>query len=142
MKTRTHIIVMCGLLTLLSGTALSANDGDLKFVAPFSFAAGSKALPAGTYRVSVATLGQGVLAIRGASSAFVLSPNPESANNTESPYLVFNRYHDRYFLRVVRYADRTYALSETMQEREAATSRHGMTASAPETVAVQAAAGE
>jgi hypothetical protein len=131
---------MCGLLTLLSGAALRANEGDLKFVAPFSFAAGSKTLPAGSYRLSVATAVQGVLAIRGArAGAFVVSPKPESDNTAASPELVFHRYRDQYFLRVVRYADRSYALPETTQEREASTRRHGMQASLPEVVVIQAA---
>ena len=143
MKTRTYVLVMCGLLTLLSGAALSANEGDLKFVVPFSFATGAKTLPAGTYRVSLTTPVQGILAIRGVhAGAFLVSPKPESEKSAESPRLVFNRYRDQYFLRVVRYADRSYALPETMQEREASTRRNGMHASIPEVVAVQAAVAE
>ena len=139
MKTRIHVLVICGLLTLLSGAALTANEGDLKFVVPFSFAAGSKTLPAGTYRVSPATPVPGVLAVRGArAGAFLVSPKPESDNAAASPRLVFNRYRDQYFLRVVRYADRSYTLPETMQEREASTRRNGMQASIPEVVAIQA----
>ena len=139
MKTRTYVLVMCGLLTLLSGATLSANEGDLKCVVRFSFAAGSKTLPAGSYRVSVATPVRGVLAIRGArAGAFLVSPKPESDNATASPRLVFNRYRDQYFLRVVRYADRSYALPETMQEREASTGRNRMQALPPEVVAIQA----
>src|SRR5262245_55902007 len=115
MKTRTYVLVMCGLLTLVSGAALKANEGDLKFVVPFTFAAGVKLLPAGMYRVSPASSVQGVLAIRGArGGAFLVSPKPESDNRAESPRLVFNRYRDQYFLRVVRYADRSYTLPETM----------------------------
>ena len=96
MKTRTYVLVMCGLLTLLSGAALSANEGDLKFVVPFSFATGAKTLPAGTYRVSLATPVQGILAIRGVrAGAFLVSPKPESEKSAESPRPVFNRYHDQ-----------------------------------------------
>ena len=94
---------------------------------------------AGAYRVSLTTPVPGVLAIRGAhAGAFLVSPKPESDNATASPRLVFNRYRDQYFLRVVRYADRSYTLPETMQEREASTRRNGMQASIPEVVAIQA----
>ena len=139
MKIRTHVLVLCGLLTVQASATLRADEGDLRFTVPFTFAAGLKTLPAGTYTLSPVPLDHGVLFIRGTGGgAFVSSPEAEDAG-TESPRLVFNRYGDHYFLRSVHASDRSYALPETRQEREASTERRGMQASNPEVVAVRAA---
>src|SRR5262245_9474029 len=140
MKIRTHVLVLCGLMAMTSSVAVSADEGDLRFVVPFTFAAGSKILPSGTYGLGPVTSAQGVLSIYGAGGgAFVVGPPQPKPETEELPRLVFNRYGDQYFLRVVRFSDHSYALPETRQEREASTRRNGMQASNSEVVAVHAA---
>jgi hypothetical protein len=131
MKTRFHVLALCGLLTTFSGAALGAAPGDLNVMVPFAFSAGGTTLPAGTYQVSPAGNFQGLLAIRGARrGAFVLSSAPGLAKANDAPALVFARYRDRYFLHAVRFEDRSFTLPQTMEEREAVTggAKHASTA--------------
>ena len=144
MKTRTYVLVMCGLLTLLSGAALSANEGDLKFVVPFSFATGAKTLPAGTYRVALTHPGSGH-SRHSRRARRCVSGEPETRvrkiRRVAAPGVQIGITTST-SCEWCATPDRSYALPETMQEREASTLRNGMHASIPEVVAVQAVVAE
>lgn len=92
---------MAALLALLLSVAAAAgqrNGAILKADIPFPFVVADRTLPAGRYALS--TLGDQILRIADSrqEGTFVLTYKVRGNGPQKSKELVFNRYHDRYFL--------------------------------------------
>src|SRR5271154_5526667 len=99
MKTNsTFALATLALAAILAPIHLAAQSSDLNVTIPFNFAVGSKALPAGEYRVSSE---QGVIrldSVDGNAHMAALGIRVEAEKGEYKTSLVFKQYGDRYFL--------------------------------------------
>lgn len=104
------------LLSTLAPAPADAQSGDLRVLIPFAFSMGEKTLPAGQYVVSRTS--QFVLLVRGHQGGAMVLGDQRRSRSAEETRLVFHRYGDAYFLRLVHFGGQTgYALRETKEER-------------------------
>lgn len=96
-------ILMAGFLVLssMAATQVARAQEPLVVYIPFAFVAGSATLPAGEYRIQKWDGTSPVLLIQcsdPSESAMVLTNAAEAKELQSESKLVFNRYHNRYFL--------------------------------------------
>jgi len=97
------IRVPAGAIVLTASMALAASSARASNVdvnVPFSFIVSAKALPPGTYHVSVDAQ-QGKMLVRGLTDGVFVITNHLSVPDTAEPKLVFHRYGEEYVLREV-----------------------------------------
>jgi hypothetical protein len=125
------------LVTLLALVPVYSEAGDVSGAIPFSFAVNGVTLPPGTYRLSTAQPGPGVLVVRGPRRIVIAMTRPRGVSEDHQPKLVFHRYGDDYFLRQVWTAGGAgHDLAETRDERERKEGRSGSAAVQPARVVV------
>ena len=124
---------------MLLSCALAANAQPGHFTVPFEFTVGTTALSRDIY--SVATDGTfRYVILRSVVTATVQPARRRISESRHEPTLVFHRYGQRYFLRRVFFAGRSwYLLRQTRQERVAKNqSRESAFGSAPVIVSIVA----
>lgn len=100
MKRQAFSLVSLLSLLLVAGSAI-AQTVHVRADIPFNFAAGNKALPAGTYDVGTMTGDDKTLLLqsRAGSASMMLNSNAAQAlEPSTKTKLVFNRYGNQYFL--------------------------------------------
>ena len=112
-------------LLLVAGSAI-AQTIRVRADIPFSFAVGSKTLPAGTYDLGTISDDTKMLQLRarnGNTGMTVVSNAAENLKPADRTKLVFNRYGDRYFLSQIWLAGETRGreLPKSNREKEVAT---------------------
>jgi phosphoglucomutase len=120
-----HFLPVGGILILLSAASGYAQTAvALKATIPFGFKVLDETFPAGNYTISFAREeSRGVIWIRNqdtSAATNVLTLGHGETRMQNSPYLVFNRYGDQYFLTQVWTADSDVArvLAKSRSERE------------------------
>lgn len=106
-----------GLIVAFAAGSVPAEAAEMSCNVPFGFVVNGKALPAGTYHLSMQ---QSVLLVRsfGTGGAVVLTDALQSRQETGAK-LVFHKYGDRYILREAWTGGRSgRAVPESAQERE------------------------
>jgi hypothetical protein len=100
----------------LAGSSVRASDVDV--TVPFSFIVSAKALPPGTYHISVDAQ-QGKTLVRGLNDGVFVIANHVYVPDTAEPKLVFHRYGEDYVLREVWTGDGVEnQLPEPRREKE------------------------
>jgi hypothetical protein len=103
------------LAAVLAVGSVPGEAADMECKVPFSFQAGGKTLPAGSYTVTIV---QSTVTIRGfATGAFALGHRVES-RTADTPKLVFHRYGDEYILREAWTGSTGQQLVPSRYERE------------------------
>jgi hypothetical protein len=99
MKTNsTFALATLALAAMLAPIHLAAQSSNLIVTVPFNFAVGSKAMPAGEYRVTVEQGLTRLDSVNGAAHMNALGFGIDAEPGKVKTSLVFTRYSDRYFL--------------------------------------------
>lgn len=93
----------CTLAGLLITPAMYAQNGRVQVDIPFAFAAGNKAMPAGTYNVQSEN-GRNLITLRSAdnhAAGIFIGYAVQTKRPSELSKVVFSKYGDKYFLKSV-----------------------------------------
>ena len=107
---KTFSMLMLLAVVSLAATVVSAQSARrIVATVPFNFIVGDTEMPAGTYGVTPAPTGSGILRITGAENSKTVLRLSSSLhrNNAGRGKLVFHRYQDQYFLSEIWVAGET-----------------------------------
>jgi hypothetical protein len=121
-----HALSLISLSLLLMAGSAIAQTSNVRANVPFSFTVGSKTLPAGTYDIGAISVHDAktlLLQTRDGNSSMMVESNAaETVKPADKTKLVFNRYHNQYFLAEiwVEGATRGRQVPKTSREKELA----------------------
>ncbi|MGA2647429.1 MAG: hypothetical protein ABSF15_22205 [Candidatus Sulfotelmatobacter sp.] len=107
----TVVAMIC--LVVMGGTARAQDPEGIVVSVPFEFIAGTKTMPAGTYKVGrISTDVRSALILSGEESSALVSPIVvDDASGVQPAALNFEQLGNRYFLSKVETPDRVYTIA-------------------------------